>query len=169
MIRQAIECDDPVMFLEPKCRYWEKGEVDEAAPPAGLFEAAVRREGTDVTLVAYGPSVKTCLAAEAAADAEGHERRGDRPALDLAARRRHGRSAPSRRPAGSSSPTRHQCSRGIGGEIAARLTERCFYSLSAPPLRVGGYHTPYPPSRVEEDYLPNIDRLLDALDRALAY
>jgi pyruvate dehydrogenase E1 component beta subunit len=168
MVRQAIECDDPVLFLEPKCRYWEKGEVDEDAPPSGLFEAAVRRAGTDATLVAYGPSVKTCLKAAEVAQGEGRsleviDLRSISPLdADTVARsvEKTGRLL-----------IAHEAPvfGGMGAEIAARLTERCFYSLSAPPLRVGGYHTPYPPSRVEEDYLPNVDRLLDALDRAFEY
>ena len=168
MVRQSIECDDPVIFLEPKCRYWEKGEVDEASPPAGLFEAAVRREGTDATLVAYGPSVRTCLKAADAAAGEGRsleviDLRSISP-LDVDA------VATSVEKTGRlliahEAPTFG----GMGAEIAARLTERCFFSLSAPPIRVGGYHTPYPPSRVEEEYLPNVDRLLDALDRAFEF
>ena len=168
MIRQAIECADPVIFLEPKCRYWEKGDVDESAPPSSLFSAAVRRTGTDATLVSYGPSVKTCLAAATAAEAEGRsleviDLRSISP-LDVDT------------VAGSVEKTgklivAHEAPvfGGIGAEIAARLTERCFHSLSAPPLRVGGYHTPYPPSRVEEEYLPNVDRLLDALDRTFEF
>jgi 2-oxoisovalerate dehydrogenase E1 component beta subunit len=58
---------------------------------------------------------------------------------------------------------------GMGAEVAARITESCFYALEAPVLRVGGFDTPYPPSRVEEDYLPDLDRILDAVDRSLAY
>jgi pyruvate dehydrogenase E1 component beta subunit len=168
MIRQSIECADPVLFLEPKCRYWEKGEVDEAAPPSGLFDAAVRREGTDATLVTYGPSVRTCLAAAAAAEAEGNsveviDLRSISP-LDVPTVQRSVEKT-GRLLIAHEAPVFG----GIGAEVAARLTEKCFYSLSAPPLRVGGYHTPYPPSRVEDEYLPNVDRLLDALDRALAY
>ena len=165
MVRQSIECDDPVIFLEPKCRYWEKGEVDEASPPAGLFEAAVRREGTDATLVAYGPSVRTCLKAADAAAGEGRsleviDLRSISP-LDVDA------VATSVEKTGRlliahEAPTFG----GMGAEIAARLTERCFFSLSAPPIRVGVW---YPPSRVEEEYLPNVDRLLDALDRAFEF
>ena len=49
------------------------------------------------------------------------------------------------------------------------MTENCFYSLESPVLRVGGYSTPYPASRVEEDYLPDLDRVLDAVDRTLAF
>jgi len=168
MIRQAVASDDPVIFLEPKVRYWDKGDVDESAPPAGLHDAVVRRAGTDATLVAYGPSVKTCLKAAEAAQGEGRsveviDLRSISPldvdtvatSVEKTGRLLIAHEAP--------------VFAGMGAEIAARLTERCFYSLSAPPLRVGGYHTPYPPSRVEEDYLPNVDRLLDALDRALEY
>jgi len=168
MIRQAVTCDDPVIFLEPKVRYWDKGDVDEDAPPAGLHDAVVRRTGTDATLVAYGPSVKTCLKAAEAAQSEGRsveviDLRSISP-LDVdtvaASVEKTGRLL-----------IAHEAPvfGGMGAEIAARLTERCFYSLAAPPLRVGGYHTPYPPSRVEEEYLPNVDRLLDALDRAMDF
>lgn len=168
MIRQAIECLDPVIFLEPKCRYWEKGDVDLDEAPGPLFSAAVRREGTDATLVTYGPSVRTCLAAATAAESEGHsveviDLRSISP-LDADTVQRSVEKT-GRLLIAHEAPVFG----GIGAEIAARLTERCFYSLSAPPIRVGGYHTPYPPSRVEEEYLPNVDRLLDALDRALAY
>ena len=58
---------------------------------------------------------------------------------------------------------------GMGAEIAAAITQRCFYSLEAPVLRVGGYNLPYPPSRLEEEFLPDLDRVLDAVDRSLAY
>ena len=58
---------------------------------------------------------------------------------------------------------------GMGAEVAARVTEECFYSLEAPVLRVGGFDTPYPPARIEEDFLPDLDRVLDAVDRTLAY
>jgi pyruvate dehydrogenase E1 component beta subunit len=58
---------------------------------------------------------------------------------------------------------------GLGAEIAARVTEECFYQLEAPVLRVGGFSTPYPPSRLEDHYLPDLDRVLDAVDRSLGY
>jgi 2-oxoisovalerate dehydrogenase E1 component beta subunit len=58
---------------------------------------------------------------------------------------------------------------GLGAELSARITEECFYSLEAPVLRVGGFDTPYPPSRIEEDFLPDLDRVLDAVDRSLAF
>ncbi|MEU1624067.1 alpha-ketoacid dehydrogenase subunit beta [Streptomyces sp. NPDC020096] len=168
MMRQAIECDDPVIFFEPKRRYWDKGEVDTAAVPAPLHRARIVREGTDLTLAAYGPMVKTCLEAAAAAEEEGHSLE----VLDLR----------SMSPIdfdtlqASVEKTRrlvvvHEAPvfLGTGAEVAARITERCFYHLEAPVLRVGGFHAPYPPARLEEDYLPNLDRVLDAVDRALAF
>ncbi|MES5819279.1 alpha-ketoacid dehydrogenase subunit beta [Streptomyces sp. RG80] len=176
MMQQAIQCDDPVIFFEPKRRYWDKGEVTWStsgsaageAIPGPLHKAQVVREGTDLTLVAYGPMVKLCQEVAAAAAEEGK----NLEVLDLR----------------SVSPldfdsiqTSVEKTRrlvvvheapvffGSGAEIAARITERCFYHLEAPVLRVGGYHAPYPPARLEEEYLPGLDRVLDAVDRALAY
>ncbi|MFF9013303.1 alpha-ketoacid dehydrogenase subunit beta [Streptomyces sp. NPDC014870] len=168
MLQQAIQSDDPVIFFEPKRRYWDKGEVDVEAIPGELHKARVAREGTDLTLVAYGPMVKTCLEAAAAAAEEGKsvevvDLRSISP-LDFDTVQ------------ASVEKTRrlvvvHEAPVffGSGAEIAARITERCFYHLEAPVLRVGGYHAPYPPARLEEEYLPGLDRVLDAVDRSLAY
>ena len=57
---------------------------------------------------------------------------------------------------------------GLGAEVAAQVSERCFFSLESPVLRVTGYDVPYPASRLEEHFLPDLDRILDAVDRALA-
>jgi 2-oxoisovalerate dehydrogenase E1 component beta subunit len=142
--------------------------VEESSTPVPLHAARVVRPGTEVTLIAYGPMVKTCLeAAEAAAD-EGHDLevidlRTLSP-LDMAAVfesvQKTGRVV-----------TVHeaQLNLGLGAELAARITEQCFYSLEAPVLRVAGFDIPYPASRVEEDYLPDLDRVLDMVDRSLAY
>ncbi len=167
-IQQAIASDDPVIFYEPKRRYWDKGEVDESSAGRGLFEAAVLREGTDCTLVAYGPMVKTCLQAAQAAAEEGKELevidlRSLSP-LDLdtvvASVEKTGRLV-----------VVHEASTylGLGAEIAASVTQRAFYHLEAPVLRVGGYNLPYPPSRLEEEFLPDLDRVLDMVDRSLAF
>ncbi|BCJ65378.1 alpha-ketoacid dehydrogenase subunit beta [Polymorphospora rubra] len=167
MIRQSIASDDPIVFLEPKRRYWEKGPVDtEADYP--LHASRVVRPGTDATVLAYGPMVRTALDAATAAAEDGRELevidlRTLSP-LDLApvfdSVRRTGRcvvvhEAPS--------------NVGLGAELAARITEKCFYSLEAPVLRVTGFDTPYPASRVEEDYLPDLDRVLDAVDRTFGW
>jgi pyruvate dehydrogenase E1 component beta subunit len=169
MIQQAIAIDDPVVFFEPKRRYWEKADVDEEGSPELPLDAArVVRSGTDATLVGYGPMVKTCLDAAAVAAEEGRsleviDLRSLSP-MDMPvvfdAVRRTGRCI-----------VVHEAQRslGIGAEVAARISEECFYSLEAPVLRVTGFDTPYPPARVEEEYLPDLDRVLDGVDRALAY
>jgi pyruvate dehydrogenase E1 component beta subunit len=168
MIQQSIEHDDPIIFCEPKSRYWEKGEVDLDAAPHGLFDAVVRREGSDVTMITYGSMVKTALrAAQTAADEgvsiEVIDARSLAP-LDLApmvtSLEKTGRlvvvqEAP------------HMAS--IGSELVAELTQRCFYSLRAPGLRVSGYHVPYPPTRIEEEYRPSVNRVLDAVDRVMEF
>nr|WP_157531464.1 MULTISPECIES: alpha-ketoacid dehydrogenase subunit beta [unclassified Kitasatospora] len=167
MLRQAIASDDPVIFLEPKRRYWDKGEVGDSAD-LGLHSARVVRPGADATLIAYGPMVKVCQEAAAAAEEDGRrlevvDLRSISP-IDFAtveeSVKRTGRAI-----------VVHEAPvfMGLGSELAARITERCFYHLEAPVLRVGGYHAPYPPSRVEESYLPDLDRVLDAVDRALAF
>ena len=165
MIQQAIASDDPVVFLEPKRQYHaDKAEVDESIAAGDyqpLFTSRVVRSGSDVTLLAYGPMVKTAMKAAEAAAGEGRsvevvDLRTLSP-LDLApvyeSVRRTGRAV-----------VTHEAhtNLGMGAEIAARITEQCFYSLEAPVLRVGGFDTPYPPSRIEEDYLPDLDRVLDA-------
>jgi 2-oxoisovalerate dehydrogenase E1 component beta subunit len=168
MIQQAVASDDPIIFFEPKRRYHERAEVDESATPAPLHSARVVRPGSDVTLIAYGPLVKTSLDAAEAAIEEGHDLevidlRTLSP-LDMAivveSVQKTGRAV-----------TVHeaQLNLGLGAELAARITEQCFYSLEAPVLRVAGFDIPYPPSRVEEDYLPDLDRVLDMVDRSLAY
>jgi 2-oxoisovalerate dehydrogenase E1 component beta subunit len=170
MIQQAIQSDDPIIFMEPKRRYWEKAELDESVTdaPLPLHRARVAHEGTDVTVLAYGPMVKTTLEAAVAAAEETKsleviDLRTLSP-LDMepvfASVRKTGRAV-----------VVHEApiTLGLGAELAARITEQCFYSLEAPVLRVGGFDTPYPPSRVEEEYLPDLDRVLDAVDRTLAY
>jgi pyruvate dehydrogenase E1 component beta subunit len=172
MIQQAIACDDPVVFLEPKRQYHaDKAELDESLTLADadpLFTSRVVREGSDLTLLAYGPTVKTCMQSAEAAAGEGKsieviDLRTLSP-LDmepvLASVRKTGRAV-----------VAHEAhvNLGMGSEIAARITEECFYNLEAPVLRVGGFDTPYPPSRIEEEWLPDLDRVLDAVDRSLAY
>ena len=169
MIQQAIDLDDPVLFFEPKRRYWDKTEVDEdGSPELPLTAARVVQTGTDATVVAYGPMVRTCLDAATAAA----EERRSLEVIDLRSL------SPLDLPVIYESVRKtgrcvvvHEAQRtlGIGAEIAARVTEECFYSLEAPVLRVTGYDTPYPPARVEEEYLPDLDRVLDGVDRALAF
>ena len=171
MIQQSIRSDDPVIFFEPKRRYWDKADVDTAGGVAAsipLSKARTLVDGTDVTVLAYGPMVRTCAEAAVAAAADGRsleviDLRSLAP-LDtetiFASVRRTGRGGVVHEAA---------ISGGLGAEIAARVTEECFYHLEAPVLRVCGYSTPYPPSRIEEYYLPDLDRVLDGVDRAFAY
>jgi len=163
MIQQSIRSDDPVVFFEPKRRYWAKGELSDKPYP--LDRARVVRPGREVTVAAYGPMVATALEA---ADADGHDLevidlRSISP-LDTAtvieSVERTGRLVVVHEAA---------VSHGVGAELAARVQERAFYSLEAPVLRVGGLDTPYPASRLEEEWLPTVDRILDAVDRTLEY
>jgi 2-oxoisovalerate dehydrogenase E1 component beta subunit len=169
MIQQAIRCDDPVLFFEPKRRYYEKAQLDTDATPYPLFKSRVVRPGEANpvgTLVTYGPMVKTCLDAAAAAAEEGRSLE----VIDLRALspmdlepvfesvRRTGRAIVVNEAPSESS---------LSAEIAARIQEECFYSLEAPVQRVSGFNTPYPPSKLEEEFLPNLDRVLHAVDRAL--
>ncbi len=171
MIQQAVSCEDPVIFFEPKRRYWEKADVD---IPGGLAAALPMDQarqlvhGTDITVLAYGPMVRTCVEAAVAARADGRsvevlDLRSLAP-LDTAtifdSVRRTGRCIIVHEAAVTG---------GLGAEVAARVSEECFYQLEAPVLRVGGYSTPYPPSKLEEHYLPDLDRVLDAVDRAFTF
>ncbi|AMM34375.1 2-oxoisovalerate dehydrogenase [Sinomonas atrocyanea] len=170
MTQQAIACADPVIVFEPKRRYWLKGEVDTEDPGASAdpFRAHVVREGTDATVVAWGPLVPVALAAAEASAEDGRsveviDLRSISP-IDfdaiIASVTKTGRLI-----VAHEAPTFG----GMGGEIASRVGEAAFLSLEAPVIRVGGFHMPYPVAKVEEHYLPDIDRILEALDRAFAY
>lgn len=169
MIQQSIASQDPVIFFEPKRRYWLKGAVDLQRPSTeDPFSAQVLREGRELTLVAWGPLVPVAMAAAAAAEQEGRsieviDLRSLSPidfaTLEASAQRTGRMVVAHEAPVFS----------GLGAEIAARITERCFYSLEAPVIRVGGYHLPYPPAGVEAAYVPDLDRILDGIDRAFAY
>ena len=168
MIQEAIKSPDPVIIFEPKRRYWQKGPVNLDIPPMPLHSARLMREGTDVTLLAYGPMVTTALqaaelGAEEGINIEVIDLRSlsplDYPTL-FASANKTGRVVMVHE-----APTNVS----ISSEIAARIAENCFYSLEAPVLRVGGFDTPYPPAKLEEAYLPDADRILEAVDRSLAY
>ena len=168
MIQEAIESPDPVVFLEPKARYWQKGEVDLTAPAVPLHASRVVRRGTDVTLVGHGAMVTTLLQAAALAESEGTSCEvvdvrslspvDYGPLLDSV--RRTGRMVYAQEAPGFVS---------LGSEIAATVTEKAFYALEAPVLRVSGFDTPFPAAKLEGVYLPDPDRILEAVDRALAY
>jgi len=168
MIQQSIDSNDPVIFLEPKRRYWQKGPVNLDIPPMPLHSARLLREGSQVTLLAYGPMVSTALQAAEIGQEEGFSIEVidirslspiDYPTL-FASAQKTGRVV-----IAHEAPTNVS----ISSEIASRIAEQTFYSLEAPVLRVGGFDTPYPPAKLEEEYLPDADRILEAIDRVMAY
>jgi pyruvate dehydrogenase E1 component beta subunit len=168
MIQEAIASDDPVVFLEPKSRYWPKGEVDFSASAVPLHASRVVRTGSEVTVVGHGAMVSVLLrAAEIASDEGTSVEVVDLRSLSpidygplLGSVRKTGRLVVAQEAPGFAS---------LGSEIAATVAEKAFYSLEAPVLRVSGFDTPFPPAKLEDAYLPDADRVLEAVDRALAY
>ena len=168
MIQEAIASNDPVMFFEPKSRYWPKGEVDLSDPQAPLHASRVVRTGTEVTLLGHGAMVSVLLQAAEIAAAEGVSAEVvDLRSLSpvdygpiLESVRKTGRLVVAQEAPGFVS---------VGSEIAATVAEKAFYSLEAPVLRVSGFDAPFPPAKLETQYLPDADRVLEAVDRALAY
>ncbi|MGB5110649.1 MAG: alpha-ketoacid dehydrogenase subunit beta [Mycobacterium sp.] len=167
LLRQAITCRDPVIYLEPKRRYWTHGTVDTEAPVLPFCRASLARRGSDVSVLTYGGLVDTALsAAELAAEQHGWgleviDLRSLNPLdFDTIADsvRRTGRCV-----------VMHEGPRtlGFGAELAARISEELFYDLEAPVLRVTGFDTPYPPARLEKIWLPGVDRLLDCVEKAM--
>ena len=167
LLRSAIADPDPVIFFEPKARYYLKEEIDPQREVL-IGRARVAREGTGVTVIAYGPTVSVALDAAKAAEKESIsleviDLRTLSP-LDMATiltslRKTHRAIVVHEAPVFG----------GFGGEIAARIADDGFDLLEAPVTRVGGMDTPYPPARYEKLYLPDVDRILEAADVALAY
>lgn len=168
MIQEAASQPDPVIFFEPKSRYWHKGEVNTDEPGVGLHDAVVVRPGFDVTLIGHGAMVTTLMQVAEVAEGEGTsveviDLRSLSPIdwdVVIGSARSTGRVVVAQEAPGFVS---------VGSEIAATVTERAFYSLEAPVIRVSGFDTPFPPAQLESVYLPSVDRLLDAVDRAMAY
>ena len=168
MIQQAIASNDPVMFFEPKRRYWQKGPVNLDTPPLPMHSARVLREGNSVTIATYGPMVTVALQAAEIAAEEGTsleviDLRSLSP-IDfttiIESVKKTGRLVVAAEASSFVS---------VSSEIAARVSEQAFYHLQAPVIRVGGFDVPYPPAKLEEVFLPDADRILDAVDRILAY
>jgi pyruvate dehydrogenase E1 component beta subunit len=164
LLREAIDDPDPVVLMEPKKLYWSKAEVSLPARTEPFGRAAIRRSGTDASLVAYGPTVPVALEAASAAEDEGWnlevvDLRSIVPFDDdtvAASVRKTGRCVVVSEAAGFA---------GVSAEIAARVQERCFHSLAAPVLRVTGWDIPYPPPIIEKHHLPGVDRVLDTVAR----
>jgi len=168
MIQEAIKSNDPVMFFEPKSRYWPKGPVDLSSPGVPLHASRVVRTGTEVTLLGHGAMVSVLLQAAEIAAEEGIsievvDLRSISP-VDygpiLESVRKTGRLVIAQEASGNAS---------VGSEIAATVSQQAFYSLEAPVLRVSSFDVPFPPAKLEATFLPDADRVLEAVDRALAY
>ena len=168
MIQQAIRSNDPVIFLEPKARYWPKGDVQLDGTPDPMHQSRVVRTGTDVTVVGHGAMVPMLLDAAEVAQAEGVsleviDLRSLSP-IDydpiVTSVEKTGRIVVAQEAPGNAS---------VGSEIAATVAERAFYYLQSPVLRVSGFDVPFPPANLEGIYLPDVDRILDAVDRARGY
>jgi pyruvate dehydrogenase E1 component beta subunit len=168
MIQQAIQSNDPVIFLEPKARYWPKGDVDIDGTPTPAHQSRVVRTGTDATVVGHGAMVSMLLDAAEVAKGEGIsleviDVRSLSP-IDydpiVASVEKTGRLVVAQEAPGNAS---------VGSEIAATVAERAFYFLQSPVLRVSGFDVPFPPANLEGTYLPDVDRILDAVDRARGY
>ena len=168
LMQDAIASNDPVIYLEPKSRYWHKGPIDMENAGAQMAQARVVRQGTDVTVIGHGAMVSVMHQAAEITAGEGVsleliDLRSLSP-IDydtiLDSVRRTGRAVVAQEAPGNVS---------VGSEIAATLMEKAFYVMEAPVLRVSGFNTPFPPARLEALYLPDADRILDAVDRSLAY
>ncbi len=168
MIQQAVESNDPVIFFEPKRRYWQKGMVNLDVPPSTMHDAKVIREGTGVTLVSYGPMIPTALQAAELAASEGTsieviDLRSISPIdfpVIINSVKKTGRLVIASEASTSFS---------VAAEVAAKVSELAFYHLEAPVIRVGSFDVPYPPAKLEELFLPDADRILEAVDRSLSY
>lgn len=168
LIQDAIRSNDPVIYLEPKSRYWHKAPVDRESAGAHMGEARIVRSGTDATIIGHGAMVSVMHQAAEIAQGEGIsleliDLRSISPidyATILESVRRTGRAVVAQEAPGNVS---------VGSEIAATIAEKAFYVMEAPVVRVSGFNTPFPPARLESIYLPDADRILDAVDRSLAY
>jgi pyruvate dehydrogenase E1 component beta subunit len=168
LLRESISSADPVLFFEPKRRYWLKEDAELPVRTEPFGRAVVRRAGTTATLFAYGPMVRTCMETAKAAEDEGW----DLEVVDLrtlnpfdtatvvASVKKTGRAIVVHEA---------QVFSGFGAEVAAQVAERAFYHLEAPVLRVGGFDIPYPAAKLEEFFLPDVDRILDAVERSLSF
>ncbi|MDP9028141.1 MAG: alpha-ketoacid dehydrogenase subunit beta [Actinomycetota bacterium] len=168
MIREAIASDDPVVYFEPKRRYHLKADVDlnTSTSTSTLGTAHVVASGDQVTLLAYGGMVQTARDAATAAREEGVsieviDLRSLSP-VDYTTIER------SVRKTGRVVVTHEAAlSGGIGAELVASITERCFDFLESAPVRVTGHDIPFPPAKAEGHHIPDLDRILDGVDRAL--
>ena len=168
LLTEAVADPDPVIFLEPKSRYWSKEEGELTSDGPGIGEARTLRDGDACVLISYGAMVHRCVDAAGILAAEGIECR----VLDL-------RSLVPLDVDGLAEAVRatgravvvHEAPRtlGMGAEIAARIMEEAFDHLEAPIARVTAPDVPYPPASLEQRYLPSVERIQEAVRRVVAY
>lgn len=173
LLRQSIADPDPVVFMEPKARYWHKGLVDtsDAArdiPELPIGASRVVRDGKHVTLIAWGAMVARCLqaaelGAEDGVEIEVVDLRWLKP-IDAA-----GLAASVARTGRAVVVHEAPLTAGLGAEVVALLMRDCFRELKAPVGRVAGYDVPYPSQALEERYLPSIDRILNGVQETLEF
>lgn len=167
LLKHSAASPDPVIFMEPKSRYWQKDTVDPASPGA-LEGSRIVRPGKHLTLVAWGAMVARCLqvaelAAEDGIEIEVLDLRWLKP-IDAA-----GLAASVARTRRAVVVHEAPLTAGLGAEVAALITQHCFDTLKAPVERVTGFDVPYPSGDLEDEYIPNIDRILFGIQRVLEY
>ncbi|WP_144659912.1 alpha-ketoacid dehydrogenase subunit beta [Paenarthrobacter nicotinovorans] len=168
LLKYAATRPDPVIFMEPKSRYWQKGAVDTTSDDDRPTGARVAREGRHLTLVAWGAMVSRCLqvaelAAEDGINVEVLDLRWLKPIDAEALARSVGKTR--RAVVVHEAPL----TSGLGAEVAQLITQQCFDTLKAPVERVTGFDVPYPSGDLEDEYIPNIDRILFGIQRVLEY
>jgi pyruvate dehydrogenase E1 component beta subunit len=168
LLASAIREPDPVVILEPKLHYRTmRGEVPEGEYTVPLGEARLAREGTDVTLVAYGSMVPLC---EQAAD--GLDGEASVEVLDLRTLKPLDEDALLESAAKTGRVVIVQeapRTAGFGAELAAILAEKAILDLRGPVIRVTGYDVPYPYWQIEDAYMPSVDRVTDAVRKLLEF
>jgi 2-oxoisovalerate dehydrogenase E1 component subunit beta len=169
LLREAIADPDPVIYLEPKARYWSKEEGELSVEGPGIGEARVVRAGDGCTVVTYGTMVARSLeAADTLATSEGIDVRvvdlRSLSPLDLDLLERCAKET-------GRVVVVHEAPRtlGLGAEVAALVMELAFDHLEAPVARVTGWDTPYPPASLEQQYLPSVERIADAVRTTVSY
>ncbi len=168
LLRLSIADPDPVIFLEPKSRYWSREDGELTVDGPGLGHARTLRDGTACVIISYGAMVARCLDAandlrDEGIDAAVVDLRTLVP-LDV------GSIAEAVRAIGRAVVV-HEAplTLGMGAEIVARIVEEAFDRLEAPVLRVAGADVPYPPASLEDRYLPSVERIAAAVRGVVAY
>lgn len=168
LLRLSIDDPDPVIFLEPKSRYWSKETGEPTVDGPGIGRARTVRDGASCVVIAYGAMVTRCLEAADVLSAEGIEvsvvdLRSLVP-LDVEAIGEAVR-ATGRAVVVHEAPL----TLGMGAEIVARIVEEAFDHLEAPVARVTGPDVPYPPASLEQRYLPSVERISTAVRKVVSY